>query len=232
MVIVLFFRCMVALFDPDYRRGERIRWGLVSYTMAMFLLVTIGTATQLNAQSIAYIDDRQFHGAGGVLSPGPIGYLTLIASKPISVIQNIAFALNNWLADGFLVSPPFWCCVCLSRWLTPTPPAPSLLYCLLYEPLGHCFPLPPVSWFVGYALEFSKNLRKHSVLTCKHSGGYRVCLSERANTGRRRCLVYSSILFDLTLAQHPHHPYDCCPVHPACQEYPHCPRNNRDRRVM
>lgn len=57
----------------------------------------------LNLQSISYIDNRGFPG-GGLLSPGPLGYQFLIYSKATSVVPNIMFLLNNWLADGLLAS--------------------------------------------------------------------------------------------------------------------------------
>ena len=108
IVIVLFFKSIAALFDPVHRRGEPIKWGLVSYVVVMFLLVTIGTAMQLNVQSISYIDNREFPGAEGLPMPGPAGYQEIIVQpEAIDVIQNFVFALNNWLADGFLVSSLF-----------------------------------------------------------------------------------------------------------------------------
>ena len=107
IVVFLFFRCVAALFNPDHRRGEPIAWGLVSYTVVMFLLVTVGTVMQLNVQSISYIDNREFPGVKGVLHPGPIGYQGSDHAKMVTVIQDIVFILNNWLADGCLVSPPF-----------------------------------------------------------------------------------------------------------------------------
>ena len=42
IVVVLFFRCIAALLNSIHRREERIKWGLVTYTMVMFLLVTVG----------------------------------------------------------------------------------------------------------------------------------------------------------------------------------------------
>ena len=103
----MFFKCMVALFNPDHRRGEPIKWRLVSYTLVMFSLVTIGTAMQLDVQSISYIDNRKFRDPEGVFLPGPLGYQWSIAPDAISIIQNVVFALNNWLADGLLVSYSF-----------------------------------------------------------------------------------------------------------------------------
>ena len=104
IVIMLFFKCIVALFDPDNRRGGPIRWGLVSYTVAMFSLVTIGTATLLDVQSISYIDNREFPGVSGVLPPGPAGYQSFINPKATSITSNAVFVLSNWLAEGLLVS--------------------------------------------------------------------------------------------------------------------------------
>ena len=104
IIIILFFKCMVALFNPDYRRSGPIKWGLVSYTVVMFSLVTVGTAMQLDVLSLSYIDNRQFPGVAGVLLPGPLGYPELISNNAIVVIQNAVFVLSNWLADGFLVS--------------------------------------------------------------------------------------------------------------------------------
>ena len=107
ILIMVFFRSMAALFNPDNRRGEPIKWGLVSYTVVMFSVVTLGTAMQLDVQSISYIDNREFPGAKGMSFPGPLGYQWFILPEAISIIQNILFVLNNWLADGFLVCSLF-----------------------------------------------------------------------------------------------------------------------------
>ena len=107
MLTVLFFKCMAALLKPLNRRGERVKWGLVSYTIAMFTFVTVYTAMNLHILSISFIDNREFPGAGGDVHPGPYGYFISIYYKAISVVPNAAFCLNNWLADGLLVSPLF-----------------------------------------------------------------------------------------------------------------------------
>jgi hypothetical protein len=93
---------MGALFNPTNRNGEGVRWGLVAYTAIMFSFVTIFTAMNLDIQSISYIDNREFPG-NDELPPGPLGYETLIYSKAISVVPNLMFLMNNWLADGLLV---------------------------------------------------------------------------------------------------------------------------------
>ena len=41
VLVVLFFKCVAALLNPVYRRGEPIKYGLVSYTAVMFLVVTV-----------------------------------------------------------------------------------------------------------------------------------------------------------------------------------------------
>ena len=104
IIIVLFFKCMATLFNPVYRKGEGIKWGLVSYTVAMFSVVTIGTAMGLDIQSISYIDNREFSGAKSVSDPGPYGYQLLIETEAVYIVPNLMFLLNNWLADGLLVS--------------------------------------------------------------------------------------------------------------------------------
>lgn len=99
-VIVLFFRCMNALLDP--MKGT-IKWGLAAHTMAMFALVTVATAITLHIQAISYIDGREFPGTPDSPPPGPLGYQGHIYSDAISVVSNVAFLLNNWLADGLLL---------------------------------------------------------------------------------------------------------------------------------
>ena len=98
---MLFFNCMAALFNPAYRRGEGIKWGLVIYTVIMFSLVTVYTATKDHILSICYIDNREFS------DYGPWGYHEANAYSAIFIIARAAFNLNNWLADGLLVSPSF-----------------------------------------------------------------------------------------------------------------------------
>ena len=96
MLVVLFFKCMTALLGSAHRRGERIEWGLVSYTTIMFALATVFTGTILHELSVSYIDNRNFPG-------GPYGYQAYIASTTVGIIRRTAFRLGNWLADGLLV---------------------------------------------------------------------------------------------------------------------------------
>jgi len=103
IVVVLFFQCLAALFNPANRRGRSVKWGLVVYTVAMFSIVTVFTAMNDNIQSISYIDNREFPGDGDTIPPGPLGYQLFIYSKPLTIIPNLMFLLNNWLADGLLL---------------------------------------------------------------------------------------------------------------------------------
>lgn len=104
MLIVLFFKCVTALFNPVYRGGKDVKWGLVSYTVIMFSLVTVHLATNLDQLSISYIDNRDFAGpVNGAELHGPYGYQAAINFKAISIIPRAAFRLNNWSADGLLV---------------------------------------------------------------------------------------------------------------------------------
>ena len=98
---------MGALINPTNRRRQGIKWGLVSYTVIMFSFVTIFTAMNLNIQSVSYIDNREFPGVENVLPPGPLGYQWFLYSDVLTIVPNLMFLLNNWLADGLLVSSLF-----------------------------------------------------------------------------------------------------------------------------
>lgn len=102
IVIVLFFQCVIALLDPANRTKGNIKWGLVIHTVAMFLVLTLSTALDLEIKSILYIDDREFPGSEEFL-PGPLGYYDVIAVRAINTAVNAMFPLNQWLADGLLL---------------------------------------------------------------------------------------------------------------------------------
>ena len=102
--IVLFFQCMKAFLDPAKRPSGGVKWGFVAHTGAMFALVTVFTAIKLEVLSDSFIDNREFPGMGDILPPGPIGYQYIILSKAFGRASDVAFFLNNWLADGLLVS--------------------------------------------------------------------------------------------------------------------------------
>ena len=96
IVIAVSFQCMTALLN---RKGGPINWGLVSHTMVTFAVVTVGTTIRFNVQLISYVDNCE--------SPGLIGYQGLTNPGAPRVIEDISFALGNWLADGLLVSSLF-----------------------------------------------------------------------------------------------------------------------------
>ena len=143
--VILFFKCMAALFNPVYRKGEGIKWGLVTFTVVMFSLETVVTSMSLNNLSVSYIDNREFPGVERVPSPGPLAYQVTHYFNVTNVVPNFGAVLNSWLADGLLVSTLFDAALRpLARPLTPVPLALSLLHFLLQEHLGHRLPLPHV----------------------------------------------------------------------------------------
>ena len=149
VVVVLFFRCMGALLHPAHCVREGVRWGLVAYTVAVFSFVTIFTATILDMKSICYIDNRGFTGTD-TLPPGPLGYDYLVSSKTVFLVPGIMFLLNNWLADGVLVSSALDS-VTWVPYVSCASPALSLLCYLCHELLDHRLPMPDVprlSWCV------------------------------------------------------------------------------------
>ena len=98
---------MSALLSHANRATGGVNWLLVAHTTAMFSFVTIYTAMNTNLQSISYIDNREFPGIDDQISLGPLGYQLFIYGEAVSVVPNIMFLLNNWLADGLLVSSAF-----------------------------------------------------------------------------------------------------------------------------
>ena len=79
IAVSVFFQCVATVFSPAHRRGEPIKWGLVSYTTVVLLLVTAQTAINFHIPSIPYIDNREFPGVEDLMSPGPIGHELFIS---------------------------------------------------------------------------------------------------------------------------------------------------------
>jgi len=94
----------MALLNPAHRREEGIKWWPVSYTMAMFSFVTVYTAMYLHNLSMSFIDNRQDLHTPFVTFSGPLNYQSKIPHMPLGLLRNVMFNLNNWLADGLLVS--------------------------------------------------------------------------------------------------------------------------------
>lgn len=95
---------MSALLNPINRRTRAVKWGLVVHTGIMFVLVTICCALAIDYQRVSYVDNRGFPGVDGVLPSGPLGYEPLTYADAINFAPGLLFLLNQWLADGFLVS--------------------------------------------------------------------------------------------------------------------------------
>jgi len=93
---------MVALLNPPHRREEGIKRWLVFYTVAMFSFVTVYTI-----QSMSFIDNRQDFPAPSATFSGPLRFHFTTRRTALGLIPNLMFNLNNWLADGLLISSLF-----------------------------------------------------------------------------------------------------------------------------
>ena len=77
----------------------------MAHTVALFLLSTIRVAMDQYTTSIELINNRNFPGTDK-LPPGPLGYdYTLSYNAAFTATRDVAFPLNQWLADGLLVRP-------------------------------------------------------------------------------------------------------------------------------
>lgn len=94
---------MNALLNPANRKSGGVKWVLVVHTIVMFLIVTGYTAINIYFLFVSYIDNREFPGTDELI-PGPLGYDNLIASLAPNTACNVLFTVNQWLADGLLVS--------------------------------------------------------------------------------------------------------------------------------
>ena len=119
IAIVLFFQCMAALFNPVYRRGESIKWGLVFYTVVVFSFVTVFTAINLNVKSNSFVGNRQFTDPDGTVL-GPLGYQTWFRSNMSSITSGVVFPLTHSLADTPFFAP-HWCSLHSPGCLTSVP---------------------------------------------------------------------------------------------------------------
>ena len=97
IVIILFFQCMGTLLDHVIRTRGGIKWGLLAYTVAVFSFVTIFTVTALNVQLVSYVEFRE-------VPDGPLFYHPTATEEWLAVMPEVVFSLNQWLADGLLVS--------------------------------------------------------------------------------------------------------------------------------
>ena len=153
IVIILFFQCIDALLNPVDRTRGGIQWGFVAHTTAMFSFMTIYIVTGIYILLTAYIDNRGFHGVDS-LPPGPVGDRLFLYHKSIGIVPQVMFILNNWLADGLLVSP-----VLASVAQVFNPPVISLLCHLRHELSGYRIPMLDVPRLYRYAIKFPTSVR-------------------------------------------------------------------------
>ena len=104
IVVALFFQCTATLLDRANPIRKGIKWTLVAHTVALFLFLTIPFGIYFNYLSIDYINNREFPG-NNEFPPGPLGYTGLLNLKATTTVFDAMFPLNQWLADGLLVSP-------------------------------------------------------------------------------------------------------------------------------
>ena len=125
-----------------------IKWGLVIHTVLMFSCATLFNAS-LYLESISYVDDRGFPGAKGI-PPGPVGYQYLIGTDSLTTLCYLIVYLNQWLADGLLVSSVSMSAISVSHMAASS--AVSVLYYLCHELLVHRLTMPGVPRLCGYVL--------------------------------------------------------------------------------
>ena len=104
IVVALFFQCTATLLDRANPIRKGIKWTLVAHTVALFFFLTIPFGIYFNYLSIDYINNREFPG-NDEFPPGPLGYTGLLNLKATTTVFDAMFPLNQWLADGLLVSP-------------------------------------------------------------------------------------------------------------------------------
>ena len=107
IVIILFFRCMDALFNAANCPRRSIKWPLVAHAVAMFSILAVSAVIYINARLVSYIDNQRFTGDNGLEFPGPLLSRDYIYSQANSVVLNITIFLNACLADGLLVRSAF-----------------------------------------------------------------------------------------------------------------------------
>ena len=196
---MVFFRCIAALFNPVYRKGERIKWWLVCYSVVMFSFATAFAGVNLDILSISFIDNRGFPGVESELPPGPYGYQLFISPSALNVVANTMFTLSNWLADGPLVGSPFG--VAFTHASNPDySSALPLLRNLLQELLGHRLPLSHVPQFFGCVFEFSAHrLRRPGLISATVMGVMLIRQSSQMPSDDWPAIPYFSISISLDL---------------------------------
>ena len=137
---------MGALLDPAGRAKGGTKWGLVVHTTTMFSLATIFTGITLDIQSICDVDNRLFPGSE-ILPPGPLGYQILTYTKATGIVPSVFWLVNQWLADGLLVSSMSNSSTQVLNMTAPL--AVSLLCHLWHELLGDRVPFPYVFRHLG-----------------------------------------------------------------------------------
>jgi hypothetical protein len=102
-VVALFFQCASVLLNPTRPIKKSVKWALVAHTVAMFSFLTTTIGIYLNDGSLLFINNREFPGDNETF-PGPVGYEYYLDTKATTIVFEVMFPLNQWLADGLLVN--------------------------------------------------------------------------------------------------------------------------------
>ena len=94
---------MIVLLSSSNQMRKGIKWALIAHTVSMFSFLTIPAGISQNVSSVCYIDNRNFPGSD-VAPPGPIGCPDVLFTVGTRISFAVMFPLNQWLADGLLVS--------------------------------------------------------------------------------------------------------------------------------
>ncbi|KAJ7744019.1 hypothetical protein DFH07DRAFT_978699 [Mycena maculata] len=79
------------------RRGRnQIPWGLVTYSVFMFILASIGLGGNAKFNEMTFIDDRNIPG-------GPNAFTEEFFTTPVNLMAFVAYILMSWLADGLVL---------------------------------------------------------------------------------------------------------------------------------
>ncbi|KAJ3565960.1 hypothetical protein NP233_g7302 [Leucocoprinus birnbaumii] len=114
--VVLFVWCFRTLTRRDNKCS--MDWFYLAYTFVLFVLGTIGNATNIKVAELAFVDKRNFPG-------GPGGYFATGAG-PVGLTCNVVFIISSWFQDCLLLWR-FWMFLGYGgRWYT------VLLPCLMF----------------------------------------------------------------------------------------------------
>ncbi|EPQ61278.1 hypothetical protein GLOTRDRAFT_125003 [Gloeophyllum trabeum ATCC 11539] len=91
---LLFFKCAFILLDRRSSPKSNLRW--LVYVSLLFVVATVQVGASIKFMQMTWIDNRNFPG-------GPAMYIQMVFSAWINTVSNVAYVINNFLADGLLI---------------------------------------------------------------------------------------------------------------------------------